>query len=258
MQKYSELDTILLLKNCVLALITICIYFRPWKRRILCTSCSRPPPASWLLSVTLLFLDCLELSCLYSVLPTHSRCCSALVPRLNESRAHCPPFLSGWVFNCDSCLVRWMSSSAILQERLCYQSPWIPACLPVSFIVTAESGRGANSWVTLSPLECCRISLFSRVECHCGQRGILWFVFSAWGRRNSPLEFQYHHGAYISIASSAYFPWDMVCPFYLETEAFFTPRAFSVFSCFSFLAQSTHLCPSVSLPLLFQFVLSCL
>lgn len=84
-------------------------------------------PDFWL--VSLLFLDYLELSCLYSVLPADSHCSLSSVLWLNESSAYCCPFLHGWVFNFESSLVLWISSSAISQEALCYHSPWIPECL---------------------------------------------------------------------------------------------------------------------------------
>lgn len=73
----------------------------------------------WL--VSLLFLDYLELSCLYSVLPADSHCFLSSVLWLNESSAYCCPFLHGWVLTLTQSLI-FLISSSLFQEALCYHS----------------------------------------------------------------------------------------------------------------------------------------
>lgn len=143
-------------------------------------------PDFWL--VSLLFLDCLELSCLYSVLPADSHCSLASVLWLNESNAYCCPFLQGCVFNFESSLVLWISSSAISQEALCYHSPRIPECLRTFACFFYSHSR---IWLSAklvghpSRPRMGRCDLFSCVECCTGLRKIVWFLFFAQWRWNT-------------------------------------------------------------------------
>lgn len=171
-------------------------------------------PASQVLLVTLLFLDCLELEHLYSVLSALSHCYSVSVPCLNGSSAYCCPLWWGlhcWVLNFDSCLI-------ILDFIIkCF---WRRALLPRSL---SQSQYNLAEWKALGspfpPLEPGRCSclLVRSVAARQGDPATLGPAPMA---SISPLEFQRPHGTFTKVANFACFSWDTACPLNAEVSGF--------------------------------------